>query len=50
MIKLAPLILKPPLSISNDIVSAIIYNKCDNVDFEVVNFTFLHGDVPYSTS
>ena len=38
------------LSISNDIVSTKIYNKCDDVDFEIVNFPFLDGDVPCSTS
>ena len=32
------------LSISNDIVSVKIY------DFEIVNFPFLDGDVPRSTS
>ena len=35
------------LSISNDIVSTKIYDKRD--DFEIVNFTFLDGDVPRST-
>ena len=35
------------LSISNDIVSTKIY---DNFDFEIVNFPFLDGDVPRSTS
>ena len=38
------------LSISNDIVSTEIYNKRDNFDFEIVNFPFLDGDVPRSTS
>ena len=38
------------LSISNDIVSTKIYDKCDNFDFEIVNFPFLDGDVPRSTS
>ena len=38
------------LSISNDIVSTKIYNKRDNFDFEIVNFLFLDGDVPHSTS
>ena len=36
------------LSISNDIVSTKIYDKRD--DFEIVNFPFLDGDVPGSTS
>ena len=35
------------LSISNDIVSAKIYDKRD---FEIVNFQFLDGDVPRTTS
>ena len=33
-------------SISNDIVSTKIYDKCDGFDFEIVNFPFLGGDVP----
>ena len=38
------------LSISNDIVSTKMYDKCDDFDFEIVNFPFLDGDVPCSTS
>ena len=38
------------LSISNDIVSTKIYDKRDDFDFEIVNFPFLNGDVPRSTS
>ena len=38
------------LSISNDIVSTKIYDKPDDFDFEIVNFPFLDGDVPRSTS
>ena len=39
------------LSISNDIVSTKIYDKkSDDFDFEIVNFPFLDGDVPGSTS
>ena len=38
------------LSISNDIVSTKIYDKRDDFDFEFVNFPFLDGDVPRSTS
>ena len=38
------------LSISNDIVSTKFYNKRDDFDFEIVNFPFLDGDVPRSTS
>ena len=37
-------------SISNDIVSTKIYDKRDEFDFEIVNFPFLDGDVPLSTS
>ena len=36
------------LSIPNDIVSTKIYDKSN--DFEIVNFPFLYGDVPRSTS
>ena len=38
------------LSISNDIASTRIYDKRDDFDFEIVNFPFLDGDVPRSTS
>ena len=38
------------LSISNDIVSTKIDDKRDDFDFEFVNFPFLEGDVPRSTS
>ena len=38
------------LSISNDIVSTKISDKCDDLAFEIVNFPFLNGDVPCSTS
>ena len=38
------------LSISNDIVYTKIYGKRDDFDFEIVNFQFLDGDVPRSTS
>ena len=38
------------LSISYDIVSTKIYDKRDDFDFEIVNFPFLAGDVPRSTS
>ena len=34
------------MSISNDIVSAKIYDKRDDFDFETVNFPFLDGAVP----
>ena len=38
------------LSISIDIVSTKINDKRDEFDFEIVNFPFLDGDVPRSTS
>ena len=38
------------LSISNDIVLQKKYDKSDDFDFEIVNFPFLDGDVPRSTS
>ena len=38
------------LFISNNIVSTKIYDKRDNFDFEIVNFPFLDGDAPRSTS
>ena len=38
------------LSISNGIASSKIYDKRDDFDFDIVNFPFLDGDVPRSTS
>ena len=38
------------LSISNNIVSTKIYDKRDDFDFEIVNFSFLDGDIPRSKS
>ena len=38
------------LSISNGFVSSKIYDKRDDYDFDIVNFPFLDGDVPRSTS
>ena len=38
------------LSITNDIVSTKIHDRRDDIDFEIVNFPFLEGDVPCSTS
>ena len=35
---------------ANDIVSTKNYDKRDDFDFEVVNFPFLYGDIPRSTS
>ena len=34
----------------NGIVSSKIYDKRDNFNFEIVNFPFLDGDVPRSSS
>ena len=38
------------LSITNGIVSSKIYDQRDDFNFEIVNFSFLDGDVPHSTS
>ena len=38
------------LSISDGFVDTIIYDKRDDFDFDIVNFPFLDGDVPLSTS
>ena len=38
------------LSITNGIASSKIYDKRDDFNFEIVNFPFLGGDVPRSTS
>ena len=38
------------LSISHGFVKTKIYNKRDDFDFDIVNFPFLDGDVPRSTS
>ena len=38
------------LSISNDIVSTKFYDKRYDFEFEIVNFPFLDGEVPHSTS
>ena len=38
------------LSISNEFVSSKPYDKRDDIDFDIVNFSFLDGDVPRSTS
>ena len=55
LIKLISLIPKPHfldlhLSISNNIVSTKICGKRDDFDFEIVNFPFLDGHAPRSTS
>ena len=38
------------LSISDGFVKTKIYGKRDDIDFDIVNFLFLDGDVPRSTS
>ena len=38
------------LSISSEFVSSKIYDKRDDFDFDIVNFHFLDGDDPRSTS
>ena len=38
------------LSISNGFVSSKIYDKRDDFNFDIINFPFLDGDVPRSTS
>ena len=38
------------LSISDGFVKTKIYDKRDDCDFDIVNFPFLDGDVPLSTS
>ena len=38
------------LSVSNGFVSSKIYDNRDDFDFDIVNFPFLDGDVPHSTS
>ena len=38
------------LSITNGIVSSKIYDKRDDFNFKIVNFTYLDGDVPRSSS
>ena len=38
------------LSITNGIVSSKTYDKRDDFNFEIVNFPFLDGDVPRSSS
>ena len=38
------------LSISDGFVRTKIYHKRDDFDFDIVNFPFLDGDVPRSTS
>ena len=37
------------LCISNGTVSTKVYDKQDDFDFDIVNFPFLDGDVPWRT-
>ena len=34
------------LFVSNGFVSTKVYEKCENLDFDIVHFHFLDGDVP----
>ena len=43
-------ILELHLSVSNDIVPTKMNDKREDFDFEIVDFPFLDGDVPRSTS
>ena len=38
------------LSVANGFVSSKIYDKSDDFDFDIVNFSFLDGDVPRRAS
>ena len=38
------------LSISNGFVSSKMHDKRDDFDFDIVNFPFMDGDVPRSTT
>ena len=38
------------LSILDGFVSSKVYDKRDDFDFDIVNFPFLDGDVPHTTS
>ena len=38
------------LSVANGFVSSKIYNKCDDFDFDIINFQFLDRDVPRRAS
>ena len=37
-------------SIHNDVVSIKVYDKRDDLNFDIVNFPFLDGDVPQRPS
>ena len=38
------------MSVTNGIVSFKVYDKRDDFNFEILNFPFLHLDVPHSPS
>ena len=38
------------LTLSSGFVSSKIYDKCDDFDFDIVNFPFLDEDVPRAMS
>ena len=38
------------LSVSDSFVGTEVFDKRDDFDFDIVNFPFLDGDVPRSTS
>ena len=38
------------LTISDGFISSKIYDKRDDFDFDIVNFPFLDGDIPRTTS
>ena len=46
----AALLLELHLSISDGFVKTKIFDKREDFDFDIVNFPFLDGDVPRSTS
>ena len=39
-----------PLTVSNDKISAKLYDKRDDFDFDIVNFIYLGDNVPRATS
>ena len=38
------------MTVSDGFVSSNIYDKRDDFDFDIVNFSFLDGDIPHATS
>ena len=45
-----PKAIKPFVIVSKGFVTSKIYDNRDDFDFDIVNFPFLDGDVPRSTS